>query len=519
MELLKTPVRSNQIGKKIVNQFMIDEDYNVPDSKRDIGRIVLGEGRVCIDDIKPMENYLKVTGKLYFHILYVTDEGEKQLSFLEGRHPFEEMIYIEEGEGPNYFVKNARVEFETNLIHSRKVGLKAMIELEIVSEYLLEDGVPTDIETAETIFKKQTPLKLLQMHTTKKDTYRIKEELTIPGTKETIGNVLWTDIAARKLDTKLAADGLLLKGELLVFCFYESLDGKIDWVEQSVPYEGRIECSGADESMFHHAYADLSDVNVDVRMDEDGEMRLLGIEGTIEVRLAIYQEEEVELLEDLYSLEHQCILETKDVTYEELMMQNHSKCKVAEQLSLPELKEDILQICHSSGALQVEKMEVAEGGIQIEGVLHICFLYVKANDEVPFDTWQGMVPFSYLMEVNETCGEMRYDITSAVEQLSVSLLGSDEVEVKAVLAFHSLLRKPIFSKIITNVTLEPYKIDEIAKRPGIIGYIVKDGDCLWDLAKHYCTTMEGIMEVNEMSSETIKEGDRILIFKENMSIL
>ena len=62
-------------------------------------------------------------------------------------------------------------------------------------------------------------------------------------------------------------------------------------------------------------------------------------------------------------------------------------------------------------------------------------------------------------------------------------------------------------------------MEEVEKRPGIIGYIVRDGDILWDLAKRYNTTVEGIKEVNELESEEIKSGDRILIFKENMSIL
>ena len=62
-------------------------------------------------------------------------------------------------------------------------------------------------------------------------------------------------------------------------------------------------------------------------------------------------------------------------------------------------------------------------------------------------------------------------------------------------------------------------MEELEKRPGIVGYIVKEGDDLWSLAKNYSTTAEGIMEVNELASEDIKAGDKILIFKENMSIL
>ena len=62
-------------------------------------------------------------------------------------------------------------------------------------------------------------------------------------------------------------------------------------------------------------------------------------------------------------------------------------------------------------------------------------------------------------------------------------------------------------------------MEELEKRPGIVGYIVKEGDDLWSLAKNYSTTKEGIMEVNDLTSEDIKIGDRLLIFKENMSIL
>ena len=36
---------------------------------------------------------------------------------------------------------------------------------------------------------------------------------------------------------------------------------------------------------------------------------------------------------------------------------------------------------------------------------------------------------------------MKYDVTYAVEQLAVDLAGNDEVEIKAVVAFRSFMRK------------------------------------------------------------------------------
>lgn len=114
---------------------------------------------------------------------------------------------------------------------------------------------------------------------------------------------------------------------------------------------------------------------------------------------------------------------------------------------------------------------------------------------------------------------MTYDLTYAVEQLSIGLLGSDEIEIKAVLAFNSFLKQPVLVSNIEEVDFEPVDMEEMERRPGIVGYIVQDGDMLWDLAKRYSTTVEGIMEVNGLESEQVKPGDKILIFKENMSIL
>ena len=214
-----------------------------------------------------------------------------------------------------------------------------------------------------------------------------------------------------------------------------------------------------------------------------------------------------------------CKLETREMQLETLLMQNHSKCKVTQKLSLPELKNSVLQICHSSGTIQLDHTEIEEKGVLVEGALHISFLYVKANDEVPFDTWHGVVPFSYLIECKNVSETVRKNISSILEQLSVTLLGGDEVEVKSVLAFHSFFCNVKSIKMIKNIQFEPLAVKELEKRPGVIGYIVKESDDLWSLAKRYSTTKEGIMEVNELTDEELKVGDRILIFKENLSIL
>jgi len=519
MEYEKRDMDVYRQSKAITDQFYVDDDYNVPDAKNDVKEVILGDGSLVVEDMRVVENYIRVSGKIIFKVLYVTEDEEMRMSSLEGRMPFEEMIYMEEPQDGNLFIKLAQTEVTVTMIHSRKLNVKALCEIQICAEKKEMITLTTDVDADFPLYKKYGKEQILKLFAIKKDTYRIKEEVSLEGTKESIGNLLWTEAVNRKLDTRISGNELLLNGELLLFCFYESPDGKADWTEQVVPYEGRMECQGAEEHMYHHIYPVITDVCIEPRMDEDGEMRQIGIEATLEAKILVYEEENIELLEDLYSLSQKCTPKIQEIKAEQLLMQNHSRCKMAERLSLPEIKDDILQVCHNSARIQVERTEVETGGIRVEGVLHVNFLYVKSDDRTPFGVWQGMVPFSHLLESGGTAENMNYDMTCAVEQLSVGLLGSDEIEVKAVLAFNSFLRMPVVVKNIDEVEYMPIDMEELEKRPGIVGYIVKEGDDLWSLAKNYSTTTEGIMEVNGLDKAEINPGDKILIFKENMSIL
>lgn len=516
MELNQTQVRVLKEGKQIYDQFYLDEDYNVPDAKQDVGEIVQGSGNVKIEDVRPTENYLRVTGKFFFRILYLSDGDERIPSVLEGRLPFEEMVYVENTDtGDSYFLQNIRTEFTPTLVHSRKISLRAMVELTAVRETVTEEYVTTDVGEAASAYQKKRKLNLLELAVSQKDTWRMKEEITLPGTKESISQLLYTDIHSRKLEIRPGNKELLIQGELQVFCMYLSDEGKTDWLEQTVSYTGQLPCAESEEGMYYHIRSSLEDTLSDVRLDEDGEMRVLGIEGTIALQMNLYRERELEFLQDLYSLKNKIECEKRDVMLEELLIQNHSKCKISERIVLPELKEDVLQICTGDGCVQVEHMEQGAGMIELEGIFHLSFLYLKANDEKPFGSWQGMIPFQWNLEcpgITEDT-EIAKSITWHVEQISVNLAGNEEVEIKAVLAFDTFIRRPQYISVTEQVNTIPFSKEEMEKRPGLVGYIVKDGDELWEIAKRYLTTPEAIREMNGLENDRLKQGERLLVMR------
>ena len=50
MELIQRQVHYTQEGKRTFDQFYVDEDYNVPDTKEDVKQIVQGKGNVKVEE-------------------------------------------------------------------------------------------------------------------------------------------------------------------------------------------------------------------------------------------------------------------------------------------------------------------------------------------------------------------------------------------------------------------------------------------------------------------------------------
>ena len=72
-------------GKTFTDQFYVDEDYNVPDTKADIREIIESDAVMEEIDLKLVENYIRITGRLAFQVLYVADNSDNTLSSLEGK--------------------------------------------------------------------------------------------------------------------------------------------------------------------------------------------------------------------------------------------------------------------------------------------------------------------------------------------------------------------------------------------------------------------------------------------------
>ena len=229
--------------------------------------------------------------------------------------------------------------------------------------------------------------------------------------------------------------------------------------------------------------------------------------------ITLYRDASCEIMNDVYSSMRNLEPVQETIFYEHLLARNSSKCKASEKMKLSGQQPKILQIISSSGTIKIDEVSRTENGLQIDGIVSVSVIYLAPDDNQPIQQTMGMVPFSYQIEVPGMHERTIWHLRHSLEQLGAVMLGGDEAELKAMIHLEVLVMEQLSADIITDVEAKPYDMEEIEKLPGIVGYIVKKEDSLWKIAKKYYTTVESIREVNELTEDRIRAGDRLVLIK------
>lgn len=520
LELVKKNIHMNRWKGNATSQITLDDDFIVPDTMDDVDQLILSSAEVTIESVKVQAERVMVRGKLDFTILYRGAEGGLQA--LSGTINFEEPINVP-GLGEKDYVQLMwdLEDLNAGIINSRKLNVKAIVTLQVKVETANDVDAAVEVDTGtspkdapqvETLRRNVDVASIALRH---KDTFRIKDTISLSGNKPNIDHVLWTEMKLRGVTTRPMEGKMALDGELLVFVIYqgEGEGAPIQWVEESIPFSGELDVPGVTEDMVPSVTVHLIHKDIEAKPDADGEMREMDVDAVLELDMKLYKEENMELLCDLYSTNRELALQTGEACFDKILTKNMSKCKLVEKVNLDHA-DRILQICHSEGTVKIDEMSVKDDGLLVEGVLEVRILYLTSDDTQPIQSSVENVPFRFLIEAPGINEDTVNQLNSGLEQLSAVMMGGGVIEVKATISLDLLALQPVCEQIITGASESPMDLKSLQKLPGIVGYIVQPEDSLWKIAKKFHTTIDTIMAANGLTDKAVKPGDRLILVKE-----
>ena len=293
MELRKESVQMLQIKSRAASQVTFDTDYNVPDAKPDVGRLIQSKGDISMDEVRLSEGKAFISGNLNVDILYVGEENQK-VSSLGAKLSFDETLNLEGiASGDKMCLKWEIEDLSVHMIHSRKLNIKAIVTFYAVVDEMAGIQLPVEI-SEEGISVKRKKVRLMSLMVHKKDTMRIKDEVTLVSNKPNIEQLLWYTIDVRGMDLRPEDNVVRARGELSVFVLYsgEDEENPLQWAEYVLPFNTEVECTGCMGEMIPNIGFSVMHQSIEVKPDSDGEERVMSVDTVLELDMKLYREEE-----------------------------------------------------------------------------------------------------------------------------------------------------------------------------------------------------------------------------------
>ena len=534
MQLNKIKLHSCTTFASAQSQITLDDDYNVPDYRPDIVKVLKEKGELHFDEAKAAAGAAWLKGRLVFRVLYRSDQENGKISCLKGEIPFQEKLNMDGVQEYDVIQASGEIEDLTiGVIHSRKISVRAVILLKTEEPQEKEDELCVGIESDDGCEKHYRNTNILQLLCMKRDQCRQKSEITLPSSKPNVQEILWKSLEIRNLDTKMGQDGVKLSGEVLISVLYQEEEetDRVQWYETVIPLDCGVECdAGTEVDIIYKVKASPASMELEVKPDYDGEERVLVLELVMNLDIRVWKEQEISMLEDVYSLKKEIIPVCTGVTLHHISVKNDSQCRLTEQMELAESQEKILQICSRERTVLFESTELTVQGVRAEGMLVTVLLYITTDDQMPIGSAREIYPFEQLIEIPqqtarternkpeelealERKNKLQTELDCRISQLSAVMLEQVYVEIKEVIGLDLLAFEQEQIDNITDMREEALDMEQLQKRPGLVGYIAKDGDSLWSIAKENHTTVEDILRDNHRTDEDLRRGEKILIVK------
>lgn len=481
---------------------MVEGDMIVPDSKPDILNTICTSGVVCIYKKEVQDDKIRIDGNINTYIMYMADDTNDRVRGLSTSLDFSENVQVANSkEGMTCKLEANLKSIEAKVINGRKVGIKAVIEVEI-KLYSNEDvQIINSLQDADNVKMLKEDLMVNSLVGTGDTKIYAKDTIKIDSA-DNLAEILKAQVCICDKDIKVSYNKILTKSEAEIKIMYLTEDNRINTITARVPVVGFIDIPNVTED-------NICDVDYEIRnivlKPNSIEEHSIYVEIEIGVMASVYEEKQINLIQDLYSPSENMEFNKKKITVLTNKRTTRETMQIREKVQLEGM--DNRSIIDVDVHPIIEKETKTKNRIVYEGELELRF--ILSNSDLQVDTRTAKIPFDYAISDVED-GE-NVNSNMAIEVANQDFIVQDGGMVTANLDM--LVNTDSYRN--TNMSI----IDEIqangereAEDYSILMYIVKKDDTLWKIAKRFGSTIDDIVRTNGIEDENrIDVGQKLFI--------
>lgn len=482
----------------------VEGDMIVPDSKPDILNTICTSGVVSIYKKEAQEGKVRLDGSVNTYIMYMPDGGEDTVRGLNTCIDFSENINVSNCiDGMNVISDIKIKSIEAKVINGRKVGIKATLEvnLKIYSNEDVEIINEIQNENNIQILKEDlTVNSLVGQGTTK---IYAKESIQL-DVADNLAEILKAQVCLIDRDVKISYNKVLVKSEAEIRIMYLTEDNRICTVNYKIPVVGFIDIPNVTDG-------NLCDVNYEIKniiiKPNSQEEHSIYVEIEIEVSCYVYEEKQLNLIQDMYSTIQNLNFEKKQI-----MTMTNKQCvtnikQIREKINFNDI--DGLNLVDVDIMTNIVNENKINSKILYESEMELRFIFENSRKQVIIK--EVKLPFEYTVENLQNGESLNTDCNMEVKSKDFIVQDggniSCNIDIQADTNMYRMANINMIDSIEENGEREEQDYS-------IVIYIVKKGDTLWNIAKEFGSTVDSIARVNGIENrDLIQPGQKLYIPK------
>ena len=471
------------IGQKNEN-FIVEGDSIIPDVKPDIISEVSASGTVCIYKKEIIEGKVRLDGCVNTYVMYQADDENSSIRSLNVNIDFTQMIDMSNVMPDMNLETNVKLKsVECKVINGRKVSIKAFVEVnvKVTSNENIDIISNVNLKDIQMLNKSLSVNSLVGRGTAK---VYAKDTLVIDNI-DNLSEIIRADLHILNKDVKISYNKVLAKSDLNVRLLYLTDDNRINSVQNVIPVMGFVDIENVSEENIVDTKYEIKNLIIKPNNVEE---HSIYVEVELEVLCEVYKNQEINLIQDLYSPKTSVTFTQKQINIMQRRESAQSTCQIREKQTVPEIGAN--KIYDVGVSVEITKQTILNDRILYEGELRLSYIY---NSGGGVDTKNTVIPFNFNVDFTGVTQTSNIDTNMEIGMQDFIITEDGNIDVKVDINFNVTLVKNAEINIIDDIQEEE---NRQVNSCSLVIYYVKSGDTLWKIAKKFGSTVDEIARIN-----------------------
>lgn len=518
IELMKKQIQLSEMTEQEMVQVVKERDLIVPDGKADMQRVMYVDGKINIDQMDVQEGRVVYKGQVDLVVIYTPENNPSAVCRMKGSIPIEDFIIVDGVDENKKVDMSYEIEdIHWNIVNERKLNVKVILKV-ILDMIGMKDVQIVTEAVGDTMTLTQTrDMEVVKPMSKGSETYIVKDELTIPQGKASIDEILKVNTVIKDEQIKRIDDQMVCSGMIEVSVMYKARDDedKIEVVKYMIPFHYPIDLAQSENEVYWNCDLSVEPTYMQVNPDYDGEDRIMEIECMVMMKYDTYDKMKETIIDDIYCPGKKVELVEKMQNF--MNIGGKAEVKVSKKEMIPmEKAMNENQLFSVDLKPMIEEQEVQGDKLTVNGTVQAKMTYVDPENPSKIGTAEEMVTFSDQIQVPGMTEDSMLKVEAKPKNVNMSNYTQNDMMLEYMMDYVVDAYNTEEVKVIEDAEVMDMDAEEMNKVPSITVYVVKKGDTLWQLAKRYNTTVQDIMEINDIDSNgVIYPGQKIIVLKKN----